>query len=78
MLKSAEQVSMEKKEYYIQNRDKILAKYKKRIYDLKKNNRLVPFASFATPDCDLMPEHAFRFIGKDVSEERFNYYMSTI
>ena len=78
MIKSKKQISEEKKAYYLENRDKILARYKKRMYDLKKKNRIVPFAKFSTPDIDLLPEHAFRFAGVDITEERMNYCMEAI
>ena len=78
MIKSKEQISIEKKAYYIENRDKIMARYKKRMYDLKRRNRIVPFVTFAMYDIDLLPEHAFRFTGDDITEERMNYYMEAI
>ena len=78
MIKSKEQISKEKKTYYIENRDKILARYKKRMYDLRSKNRIVPFVTFAMNDSELLPEHAFEFIGSDITEERMNYYMEAI
>ena len=78
MIKSKEQISTEKKAYYLENRDKILARYKKRMYDLKKKNRIVPFVKFSTPDILLLPEHAFGFSGDDISEDRESYYMEAI
>ncbi len=78
MIKSNELISIKKKEYYLKNRDKILARYKRRMYDLKKKNRYIPFVNYRTPDEGLLPEHCFSFAGHDVSEERFNYYMSTV
>ena len=71
MIKSKEQISIEKKAYYLENRDKILARYKKRMYDLRSKNRIIPFVTFAMNDSDLLPEHAFEFIGDDISKKRF-------
>lgn len=77
-MKSNELISIKKKEYYLKNRDKILARYKKRMYDLKKKDRYIPFAKFRTPDEGLLPEHCFGFSGKDIAEEREWYYLEAI
>ena len=77
-MESKEQISVKKKKYYQRNRAKILARYKKRMYDLKRRNRIVPFVTFAMNDSELLPEHAFEFIGDDITEERMNYYMEAI
>ena len=72
MIKSKEQISMEKKAYY-----QIVKKYKKRRYDLMKKKRFIPFAKFSTPDILLLPEHAFGFSGDDISKERFHELIAT-
>ncbi len=77
-MKSKEQISKEKKEYYLENKDKILARYKKRMYDLKRENRVIPIVRFSTLDIYLLPEHAFGFSGNEISEKRENYYMEAI
>lgn len=77
-IKSQEQISLEKKEYYLRNRTRL-----KRLYDLRKRTRTIPAIKFSMTDSELLPEHAFEFRGvnnngEDISEERENYYLSAI
>ena len=69
MIKSKEQISDEKKKYYIK---------RKEVYALRGKNGFIPFATFAMNDSELLPEHAFGFSGVDINEERMNYYMEVI
>ena len=78
MIKSKEQISLEKKEYYLKNRARL-----KRLYDLRKKTRTIPFAKYSTLDSELLSEHSFEFkgvnnSGEDITEERENYYLSEI
>lgn len=78
MIKSKEQISLEKKEYYLKNRVRL-----KMLYYLRKKTRTIPFAKYSTPNSELLPEHAFEFTGinnngEDISEEREKYYLSVI
>lgn len=78
MIKSKEQISQEKKEYYLRNRERL-----KRLYDLRKKTRTIPFAKYSTLDSELLPEHSFEFKGvnnngEDISEEQEKYYLSVI
>lgn len=78
MIKSQEQISLEKKEYYLRNKARL-----KRLYDLRKRTRTIPAVKFHMTDSELLPEHAFGFKGvnnngEDITEEQEKYYLSVI
>ncbi|GIK15023.1 MAG: hypothetical protein BroJett002_37300 [Candidatus Brocadia sinica] len=61
-------------EYYRKNKEKIYARKRSG----RRNPSRARYGTSGLLDNELLPEDAFMFFGKDISEERFRFYMRAI